>query len=272
MNFWRVEIRCPICRRAFSSYNSIFKHLRHHHSSMSEQKAAATDPPAPVSPPEKGASISDERKDLLPWPIKTRKRSSNSRALVAVKVAGEPSNPPPLEKTGMELAISTLGSWDMMDLPLMKRILMVVRARRQNQFICIICGKTFASSRALGGHKAHHKIKENKSRASMKQEANKKDCLEAGDIRVVVVHKPPKPQRRSCGGARQCPRCDRVFSTPQGLGGHHRHCKGPPAPAESDTRAIQHFDLNKLPQTEGEEEMLALPWYDRDENGAPQDI
>ncbi|KAL2238529.1 UNVERIFIED_CONTAM: Zinc finger protein 36 [Sesamum indicum] len=259
-----MEIRCPVCGRAFISDKSFFGHLRHH--SMWERMAAAT---APL-PGNGGSSSVDvvavpgaersERKDLLPGPIKTGKRSSSSsRALVVVP---QP-NPPPLERTGMELVVSDFGSWDLMDLPLKKRILIALKARDQNQYICIVCGRVFPNFRSLGGHKAHHTIKEKKKRARAAEDADKdKYYLEAGGNRAVVVYKPPPPapMPRSYD-VRQCLKCGRAFASGQALGGHKQHCKGPPAPAEREGGAIQHLDLNKVPQPEEEEGLLALPWY-----------
>ncbi|KAL0371018.1 UNVERIFIED_CONTAM: hypothetical protein Sangu_0419900 [Sesamum angustifolium] len=223
-----MEIRCPVCGRAFISDKSFFRHLRHH--SMWERMAAPTDPL-----PENGGSSSvdvvavpaaerSERKDLLPGPIKTGKRSSSSsRAL--------------------------------------KRILIALKAREQNQYICIVCGRVFPNFRSLGGHKAHHTIQEKKKRACGAEDADKdKYYLEAGPNRAVVVYKPPPPapMRRSCN-VRQCLKCGRTFASGQGLGGHKQHCKGPPAPAEKEGGATQYLDLNKVPQPEGG--LLALPWY-----------
>ncbi|KAK4419674.1 hypothetical protein Salat_2380300 [Sesamum alatum] len=265
MDCRKMEIRCPVCGRAFASDKSFFGHLRHH--SMFERMAALTAPP-----PENGGSSSDvvavpgaersaERKDLLPGPIKTGKRSSsNSRALVVVP----PPNPPPPEETGMQLVVSDFRSWDLIDLPLKKRILIALKAREQNQFICIVCGLVFPNFRSLGGHKAHHTIREKKKRAREAEDAGKeKYYLEAGGNQAVVVYNPPPmPLVQRCSNVCPCLTCGRAFASGQGLGGHRQHCKGPPAPAENEGGAIRYLDLNKMPQPEEEEGLLALPWYD----------
>lgn len=109
------------CAKFFSSsYKSTVSHTRHDRS-VDRQTAAAP------AQPEIGAA---ERKDLLPWPIKTRKRGSNPN------------------RAGKEV------TWSFTDLPPKKRILMAVQARRVNRFMCVVCGRVFED---YGSHKSHHR-------------------------------------------------------------------------------------------------------------------
>ncbi|KAL3653296.1 hypothetical protein CASFOL_002977 [Castilleja foliolosa] len=213
-------LKCPVCQIRLSSRKLILVHIVKHH-------------PSPV--------------DLLPWKIKTRRRGSNSLALVEMQqppvanenilaVAEQPMPPPPPPAAPAALALAApaangmeLVPYDInrvMDLPVVKRLALIHSvATNRNQHICHICGKIYASGRALGGHKAQHTI------------ANRKRARRVAGGGAMVVH---EPQNRPVG-PHQCQRCGRVFASGQGLGGHKQHCR---------RRAIRDFDLNEMPEEE----------------------
>lgn len=174
------------CAKFFSSYKSTVSHTRHDRS-IDRQTTAA--PAAPAQP-----EIGAERKDLLPWPIKTRKRGSSS-------------NP----TAGKEVGIS---SWGFTDLPPKKRILMAVQARRVDRFMCVVCGRVFEDYHALGAHKSQHT-----------KRPTDDGCPES----EAVVATPPLQRCWGGGGRRHCkvlpafdinrelPRFDREEETSQDL-------------------------------------------------------
>ncbi|KAL9169241.1 hypothetical protein ABFS82_04G067900 [Erythranthe guttata] len=205
----------------------------------------------------------EEREDLLPWPIRTRKRGSNSRAMVAADDVELPVN-----EVGPVLPL------EVVNLPLKKRVLAAAATaaaaenENENQFACILCGRAFKSYWAMCGHKAHHTLTEKKKKKRPRLEEEEEA---AGP---VVVYEPPPPppppQKRwiDWGPRRLCDRCGRTFVNGQGLGGHKRYCAVRPQPAPVEIRGgsgggkvIHQFDLNELPPPEPVEERMALPWH-----------
>lgn len=101
-------------------------------------------------------------------------------------------------------------------------------SKNKKHFMCNICGRSFSSYQALGGHKAHHNSNDQKA--------------EDGDA-VVGSFEPPGG---GGGGAEhRCTFCYKVFSKGQALGGHRRHCQRPTV-AENQEKMFS-FDLNELP-------------------------
>lgn len=105
---------------------------------------------------------------------------------------------------------------------------------------CNICGRSFSSYQALGGHKAHHNSKHKKAPPPAEHAA----ILVNDDDDAVVVSGEPLGGGGGGGTEHRCTFCYKVFSKGQALGGHRRHCQRPMA--ENCERMFS-FDLNELP-------------------------
>lgn len=105
-------------------------------------------------------------------------------------------------------------------------------AKDKRHHRCNICGRSFSSYQALGGHKAHHNS--NDQKAAM--------ATLTGEDGDAVVRCCEPPGRSS--GEHRCTFCYKVFSKGQALGGHRRHCQRPMA--ENQEKMFS-FDLNELP-------------------------
>ncbi|KAA8550007.1 hypothetical protein F0562_001691 [Nyssa sinensis] len=75
--------------------------------------------------------------------------------------------------------------------------------------------------------------------------------------------------RSVSAGVHQCPKCGKVLSTGQALGGHKRHCKGPADELiiEAQPIYIFPFDLNKPAPADSQEameaqEVMSLTWHE----------
>ncbi|KAJ8539533.1 hypothetical protein K7X08_013785 [Anisodus acutangulus] len=108
----------------------------------------------------------------------------------------------------------------------------------KNLYTCSVCGKSFGSYQALGGHKASHRTK----------------LLSNGD---KVNHEPSVTTTTTSatsangvsGRTHECSICHMTFPTGQALGGHkRRHYEGKVASSSSDavgsTSSQRGFDLN----------------------------
>ncbi|KAI0516590.1 hypothetical protein KFK09_009267 [Dendrobium nobile] len=104
---------------------------------------------------------------------------------------------------------------------------------------CSVCGKTFSSYQALGGHKSSHR------RLAAPGEPGRAD-RPAG----------PTNGESNGSGAHQCSLCMRRFQTGQALGGHKRlhYWEAAAAPSSSFISVnVREFDLNLPPEEEDEE-------------------
>ncbi|KAL0371017.1 UNVERIFIED_CONTAM: Zinc finger protein ZAT6 [Sesamum angustifolium] len=98
-----------------------------------------------------------------------------------------------------------------------------VPVKAPKQYICSICDRSFRSYHALGGHKAHHIIKDAKVRYSVgiDNEPNS-----AGPVVPYVG----QPQGCIRDVVHRCPFCNNIFSTSRALIDHRRQCSGPAEP------------------------------------------
>jgi C2H2-type zinc finger len=97
-----------------------------------------------------------------------------------------------------------------------------------NKFMCVVCGKTFPSYQALGGHKASH---------------GKDDMMEnyAKDEREI------KHSKELTSGDHRCEVCGMSYPSGQALGGHkRRHWIGSPFLAGNRSKASK-FPASEVP-------------------------
>ncbi|XP_072973456.1 zinc finger protein 36-like [Typha angustifolia] len=95
---------------------------------------------------------------------------------------------------------------------------------------CSICGKSFASYQALGGHKSSHR-------------------KPGGHEHIAPIPRPEVVDASGGGGAHRCSVCHRGFATGQALGGHKRrhYLEGSSSVSGSasvSVSSVRDFDLN----------------------------
>ncbi|KAL0459093.1 UNVERIFIED_CONTAM: Zinc finger protein ZAT6 [Sesamum latifolium] len=126
-----------------------------------------------------------------------------------------------------------------------------VPVKAPKQYICSICDRSFRSYHALGGHKAHHIVKDARVRYSVGID---NESTTAGPLVPYVG----QPHGCSRDVVHRCPFCDNIFSTSRDLIDHRRQCSGPAEPVNEvlhpggeETRnqsiVVHKFDLNELP-------------------------
>jgi len=111
------------------------------------------------------------------------------------------------------------------------------------EFRCSVCGKSFASYQALGGHKTSHRVKQ------PSPPADAAAPLVAAPVAAVVAVAPAEPATSSTaassdgatttGRVHRCTICQKEFPTGQALGGHKRkHYDGGVGVAASSTELL----------------------------------
>ncbi|KAK6773136.1 hypothetical protein RDI58_028374 [Solanum bulbocastanum] len=110
-------------------------------------------------------------------------------------------------------------------------LLMLARSNNNNNvtsknlYECSVCGKSFGSYQALGGHKASHR--------------NNRDKVYEQSVVITLGN-------AVSGRSHECTICHKTFPTGQALGGHkRRHYEGKVTSSSSNgVGSVNNFDLN----------------------------
>lgn len=110
-----------------------------------------------------------------------------------------------------------------------------VQRSLSSEYKCSVCGKSFSSPQALGGHKASHR--------KPSQSDNEPAVSGSGSTGAVVSA--TTGTATGTGRVHKCMICFKEFPTGQALGGHkRRHYDGGAAVSEVASTSQKGFDLN----------------------------
>ncbi|XP_066336091.1 zinc finger protein 1-like [Miscanthus floridulus] len=122
---------------------------------------------------------------------------------------------------------------------------------------CSVCGKTFLSHQALGGHKSSHRHRASRTPATTTSEP-------ADDPASSASPAASSSTSGAAGGrvVHECSVCRKTFPTGQALGGHKRcHYEGSAGAATTALLSSRGFDLNvpALPDLMVDADLCMLP-------------